>query len=142
MMQIENVILLSLLPTCSVTGLERVFPCAEIHRRTTLLIRLFSHVPLHLSCAHCSREEDSDCRVGWRGGGILNTCTACTRLSDSQCEKLSVNDVLPKAKHMKYRGQTLPPVGGCEDRIKDLVGSLYINKQSRLHLRDMKSHVR
>lgn len=76
------------------------------------------------------------------GGGILNTCTACTRLSDSQCEKLSVNDVLPKAKHMKYRGQTLPPVGGCEDRIKDLVGSLYINKQWRLHLRDMKSHVR
>ena len=90
----------------------RGFPCVGIQRCTTLLIRLFCHVPLHLSWAYCSgerereeeRERHSERMLG-EGQLLPNTCTACTRLSNSQCEMLSFNDGYPNAKHVKYRGQ-------------------------------------
>lgn len=41
------------------------------------------------------RQTEKGCRVG--NNSSLNTCTACTRLSESQCETLSFNDGLPNA---------------------------------------------
>jgi len=92
--KLTNIFLLSSLPTCSVTVLERVSTC-WIQKHTTLLIRLFCHVLLHLSCAYCSTERQrSD--EGWSGGQIL--LNTCTRLSSCQGVNLSFHDGQPNAK--------------------------------------------
>lgn len=61
MTQIVSVFLFfAWLPTCSVMVLAWFSPRVGIQRCTTLLIRLFYGVPLHLSSAYCSSERERE----------------------------------------------------------------------------------